>query len=147
MSRASDFVQQASYPTAEIELPSQRKVVIRRPPLQAWIMAGLLPPFFTGEVREAWRRAYDIGGAFDGSADRVRDSLAIMRGLAKWAFVDPRLEDGADGSDGAVDPTFLTEDDWRFVTDFIVKGSPSVTIQMAEGEVKVEDLSRFHSTG
>lgn len=107
-------------------------------------MAGLLPPFFTGEVREAWQRAYDSSGILDvEDADKVRDSLVIMRGLAKWAFVDPRLEDGADGSDGAVDPTFLTEEDWRFVTDFIVKGSPSIAIQMVEGEVKVEDLSRF----
>jgi hypothetical protein len=71
--------------------------------------------------------------------------LVVVRALARWAFIDPRLEDGADGTDGAVCPTMLTVEDWEFLFSWFTSGSPEIPVEMADGEVQVSDLHEFYS--
>lgn len=152
MSRAEQFIASTPVDTIEIELPSNRTVLIRRPPLMAWAVGGTIPPFFTQDVREAWARTRESGpleeiDSLEG--EQLADALKIIRGLALWAFVDPRLEEGAMGEGGAVDPAFLTEADWHFLGQWFMQGSPGVPVRMqtAEGEeagsVTMEDLHCF----
>jgi hypothetical protein len=146
MSRARQFVSSTPFDTVEIELPSQRKVLVRRPPMMAWAVAGTVPPFFTTDVREAWARTQNepVESLDDLPPERLADALRIVRALAMWAFVDPVLREGATGDDDAVDPSFLTLDDWNFLGPWFMKGSPDVPVATNSGEaMTVEAVRNF----
>lgn len=143
MSRAKAFISSTPVEEIELELPSMRTVLIRRPPLAAWAVAGTIPPFFTADVRQAWDRVRDVDAPLaDLDGEPLKDALAIIRALAEWAFVDPKLRPGAMGEGGAVDPSFLTGDDWGFLGDWFMKGSPGVPVPIrTEGREEPEAVS------
>jgi len=148
MSKADDFVSKTKYKTVDVELPSGRVVEMRRPPLRAWALAGVVPSFFTKDVRDAWAAVVASGGApaeMDAASENYQHILTVVRALARWAFVDPRLEDGADGSNGAVCPTFLEVKDWQFLFQWFVAGSPEIPVETVDGGVQVSDLHSFYN--
>jgi hypothetical protein len=149
MSKATDFVSKTPYSTAEVLLPSNRSVTLRRPPLRAWALAGIVPSFFSREVQQAWEDAIAGGTRLDTvdfSNDQFRSILKVVRALAEWSFVDPQLREGADGTDGAVCPTLLTEADWTWLFKWFLDGSPEIPVQMENGEeVQIGDLTEFHN--
>jgi hypothetical protein len=149
MNKAEAFIKKTTYATAEVELPTGRVVELRRPPLRAWALAGVVPSFFTADVRDAWESVVHRGripvDMREADPEDFAHMLVVVRALARWAFVDPRLEDGADGSDGAVCPTMLAVEDWQFLFQWFTSGSPEVDVETMDGVVQVSDLHFFHN--
>jgi hypothetical protein len=145
MSRAEQFIKRTGE-TVELELPSGCKALVRRPPLLAWAMAGTIPPFFNADVRAAWARVRETGGVEsldDLNPAEFEDTLKIVRALAGWAFVDPKLQEGATGEDGAIDPSYLDDKDWTFLAQWLMAGSPGVPVETTSGVMTAEAVRSF----
>ncbi len=140
MNRAEQFLnKQQSYETTELRLPSGPVVVLRRPPLIAWAIAGTIPPFFTKDVREAWQRVKEHGAIEAGTSledmepEALEDVMKMLRGLCIWSFVEPKLVEGAtgEGEKDEIDPAYLEMEDWLFLWQWIMAGAPGISVPMA----------------
>jgi len=127
--------------TAQLTLPSGAVFKVRRPPLQVWIAAGKVPQSFLRAIIEAQDAGPNADLNF--TADETAGALEFVRTAILYAVVEPKLVVGASKSD-ELDPSELDPEDFAFLTDWIMKGSPGVPVQTKSGgEVQVESLRRF----
>jgi len=141
MSKASDYRKRrraAQEPTAEVALPSGAVFVCRRPPLEVWIAAGKIPQSFLRQYlgKEAGEGQQEISGEDTVSA------VLFLREAIMYAVVEPRLVVGATNDD-ELDPSDLSPDDFEFLTQWVMTGSPGVPVKTKGGEVALDSLSRF----
>lgn len=126
--------------TGEITLPSGSVFKMRRPPLDVWIAAGRVPQSFL----RAMLQAQEGGAAADVNLtpDETIDGLAFVTEAVIYACVEPRVGLNPD-SDDVLDLAEIDSDDFQFLTQWILQGSPGVPVKTKTGEAQVENLQRF----
>jgi len=127
--------------TAEVTLPSGAVFVLRRPPLQTWIAAGKIPQSF---VRQMLAQGQGSSTALDLSPDETLAGVSFVRDAILYAVVSPALKVGAGPDDDELDPSELDPDDFEFLMQWIMDGSPGVPVATKGGEaISTESLIRF----
>jgi len=126
--------------TGEITLPSGAVFKMRRPPLDVWIAAGRVPQSFL----RAMLQAQEGGAAADVNLtpDETIDGLAFVTEAVIYACVEPRVALNPD-SDDVLDLAEIDSEDFQFLTQWILQGSPGVPVKTKTGEAQVENLQRF----
>jgi hypothetical protein len=150
--RAEEYIsKQITIPTVEYTLPSGFLVLLRRPAIQQWAMAGCLPPYFSADVREAWKLA-QVSDPEAATGEQRRAWVFAFREMVKWACVSPRLVENGDPEKDELDPTYLSAEDQQAIWDFIAKGSPGIpvpTTAIKEGgnamHINVNDVQQFRN--
>lgn len=130
--------QQASL-TAEIPLPSGAVFTLRRPPLQVWIAAGKIPQSFLTKMRGA---ADPNAAAATLSDDETMAALKFVRDAICYASVSPKIVAGTT-DDAELDPAELAPEDFQFLSQWVMAGSPGVPVAGEEGETSREALNTF----
>lgn len=125
--------------TGEITLPSGAVFKMRRPPLDVWIAAGRVPQSFLRAMLQA-----QDGAAADVNLtpDETIDGLAFVTEAVIYACVEPRVGLNPD-SDDVLDLAEIDSEDFQFLTQWILQGSPGVPVKTKTGEAQVENLQRF----
>lgn len=136
--------QTRSEPTADVTLPSGAVFTLRRPPLQVWLAAGKIPQSFIRSYLKT-RNTEPQEAASKLSDEELFEALTFLRDAVIYACVAPRLQTGATEDDADVlDPSELAGEDFDFLCQWIVSGSPDIPVRTEKGgEVRVADLNRF----
>lgn len=121
---------QASQST-EVTLPSGAEVLLRRIPVQMWLMSGRFPTAFLNKAIQT--AASDGEPDKQGIAQAIENALPAERmeifkfmvDVARFCFVEPRLVDGADpNSDDEIDPSELSDLDFNYAVAWATNSLP-----------------------
>ena len=140
MNRAAEYRAKRSNrprPTAHLRLPSGAEFLVTRPPLEVWIAAGRFPQSFMKAALAG--PGADVAPQTD---EEVLGALAFIRQAIIEAVVEPRLVPGTTAED-ELDPADLAPEDFEFLTQWILQGSPNVPVATEGGQVSTDDLQKF----
>lgn len=148
--RAKKQQSEAEAPTVMLPLPSGAIVEARRLPLDAWLLSGRLPDAFVADVIKTLKEKPTTGAelpfvkAEDLKPEEVEMFLSTARDIVTATVVRPRIVEIATADD-EISAADVPDDDFLFLFDWAMKGSPDVPVAMAAGMTSAGALSNFHS--
>jgi hypothetical protein len=137
--------------TALLTLPSGAVVEVCRPDISVWFASGALPQVFVDKLlniepyrSEAETRLAEAAMREEIAADpiKTRQLLIFQREVVRAALVRPRIKVGAKGDD-EIEPSAVPREDFLFIYNHVLAGSPAVTVQTEESETTVEAVETF----
>jgi hypothetical protein len=139
--------------TTILELPSGVSVLVRRPPLVAWLRNGKLPETMTKLIARQADEPQGLQTLQSQMATGIvrqspEDQLAmirLMQEMVLYAVVKPKLVIGVANSPDEIGLAEVPEEDADFLFEWVMKGSAEVPIPTKEGEVEPQGLANFHT--
>ena len=135
--------------TTNLELPSGATVLVRRPPLTAWLRNGRLPESLTRLIVKASQDSTaELQAKLTGTTMTGDEQLAMikfMQDLVLYAVVRPKLVMGVSMSPDEIGVAEIPEEDSDFLFSWVMQGSPQIPIPTTEGEVEPKGLSTFRT--
>jgi hypothetical protein len=138
-------------PTTLLTCPSGATVEVCRPDLIVWLASGALPQVYVdliigvdGELDPQQKKeaAARVDAELQSDPRKLRQSLNFMRDAVLAAVVRPRIKLGATGPD-EIEPSLIPDEDFHFIFQHVIAGSPGVPVETEGGQTSVDGLSNF----
>lgn len=135
-----------------VELPSGSVAMLRRPPIQIWASTGRFPQVLLAAAMQALDKDGDFQTrqaqiASSLAADAAENQFAVLKfmvDVVQYAFVEPKLVEGATGDD-ELDPTEVTPEDFNFVFSWACRGNKDQVV--GKNNLTVGAVENFRDSG
>lgn len=132
--------QQANQPT-ELSLPSGARVLVRRPPVVAWMHAGRLPQTLVSVLLKAGSGQNPQKNLLSEMNDtQFMEAMTFMADAVREAVIEPRIVVKADPDNpDEIGLEEIPDEDFNFLFEWIMSGA----VQTNGGEVSTGELANF----